>query len=341
MVSGLFFRIFAPVFIITIFNYMGNPFKTIKEKVVIVQCTLSRFAARFAAWQRRGVTPQPLLTDPHVCLNCNTAFTGNFCPRCGQSAGVSRFTFRHALNKTMEVWGLGNRSLPLTLWHLIYRPGYMIGDYLEGRQAPYFPPLKMLFLVTAACILVQHFIAPDVIEQTYTNALERLNTKTVNVSSGEGAYEGKQYVLQGMNLFFSAFKDATVFFQHNQAVELIFDHCLFALLAMRVFRRSPLRPNMNLTECFFSQVFIAIQLLMISTVCVAATGGSMWMDNLYTMPTWLLLLVLLYDYKQLYGFSLLRTAWYTVKMLVGWFVSVVMLLIGWIALSVAWTAIVN
>lgn len=88
-------------------------------------------------------------------------------------------------------------------------------------------------------------------------------------------------------------------------------------------------------------MFIAIQLIIVSTVCIAATGGSMWMDNLYTMPTWLLLLVLLYDYKQLYGFSLLRTAWYTVKTLVGWFVCVVILLIVWMAFSVAWTAIIN
>ncbi len=320
---------------------MGNPFKIISEKALTAWRMVSRCAARIAAWQRKGVVPQPLSSGSHVCLNCNTAFTGNFCPRCGQSAEVSRFTLRHALNKTLEVWGLGNRSLPRTLWHLIYRPGYMIGDYIEGRQAPYFPPIKLLFLVTAAYLLVLHFIAPGVIDQTYAGALEQLDAKTVNLSAGEGAYEGKQYMLQGMNLFFKAFKEATAFFQHNQAVELILTHSLFALLAMRVFRRSPLRPKMNLTECFFSQVFIAIQLIIVSTVCIAATGGSMWMDNLYTMPTWLLLLVLLYDYKQLYGFSLLRTAWYTVKTLVGWFVCVVILLIVWMAFSVAWTAIIN
>lgn len=28
----------------------------------------------------------------------------------------------------MDVWGLGGRSLPCTLWHLLLRPGYLIGD---------------------------------------------------------------------------------------------------------------------------------------------------------------------------------------------------------------------
>ena len=86
-------------------------------------------------------------------------------------------------------------------------------------------------------------------------------------------------------------------------------------------------------------MFIASQLLMVSAVCIVATGGSMWMDNMYTMPTWLLLLVLLYDYKQLYGFGLLRTAWCTVKILIGWSVVISILLIVWMAASMVWTAI--
>ena len=300
-----------------------------------------RAASRFDAWRRKGVDAQPLSVETHECLNCHETFTGNFCPRCGQSAGVARFTLRHALSKTLEVWGLGNRSMPRTLWHLICRPGYMIGDYLDGRQTPYFPPVKMLFLVTAAYILVQHLVAPDVMEQTYSDAMLQVDERIGNVEVADGAYAGKQYMLMGMKFFIDSFKKATVFFQHNQAVELILAHSLFALLAMRVFRRSPLRPKMNLTECFFSQVFIACQLLMVSAVCIVATGGTMWLDNLYVMPTWLLLLVLLYDYKQLYGFSLLRTAWYTVKVLVSWWLMLFLLLVGWMAASVAWTAINN
>lgn len=143
---------------------MQNPFKTIARKAVSAWGRVRLAASRFAAWQRRGVEAAPLSQDAHECLNCHTAYTGNFCPRCGQSAAVCRFTFRHALSKTLEVWGLGNRSLPRTLWHLICRPGYMIGDYLEGRQTPYFPPVKMLFLVTAAFIVVQHVVAPGAID---------------------------------------------------------------------------------------------------------------------------------------------------------------------------------
>ena len=62
---------------------------------------------------------------------------------------------------------------------------------------------------------------------------------------------------------------------------------------------------------------------------------------MYDMPTWLLLLVWLYDYKQLYGCGLLRTAWYTLKVLIGWWILLLLLLVGWMGASVAWTAINN
>ena len=318
-------------------NIFRNTIKRIKSTYGNIRHALSRLSA----WQRKSVEAQPLSAEKHECLNCGTAFTGNFCPRCGQSATVARFTFRHALSKTLEVWGLGNRSLPRTLWHLIYRPGYMIGDYLEGRQAPYFPPIKMLFLVTAAFVVTQHVVAPDAMERIYDDATTRITEQKIEVSEGEGAYPLKKDVLEGMNNFIDAFDKVTDFFRQNQAIELILGHALFALVTVRVFRRSPSRPKMNLTECFFAQILIASQLMMVSLVCLVATQGSMWLDNMYCMPTWLLMLVLLYDYKQLYGFGMLRTAWYTLKVLVGWCFLMFLLLVCWMGASVVWTAICN
>ena len=320
---------------------MQNTFKKIARTVSEACRLVKEKAARFTAWQRKGVEAPALSAEPHVCLNCRESYVGNFCPRCGQSATVARFTLRHALSKTLEVWGLGNRSLPRTLWHLIYRPGYMIGDYLDGRQAPFFPPVKMLFLVTAAFVVTQHVVAPGAMDEFYADATARLTEHKADIPDGEGAYQAKRYVLEGIDNFTDTFYNVTDFFRQNQAIELILSHCLFALITMRVFRRSPLRPKMNLTECFFAQILIASQLMMVSMVCLVATQGSMWLDNMYCMPTWLLMLVLLYDYKQLYGFGLLRTAWYTLKVLVGWWFLMFLLLVCWMGASVVWTAICN
>ena len=110
----------------------------------------------FRIWQRKPHEVAPLSTESHVCCSCGTTFTGNYCPRCGQSAKIGRFSFKKAFLLFLDVWGLGNRSMFRSLRDLILRPGYMIRDYISGKQSAYFPPFKMFFLLAALSLLVEH-----------------------------------------------------------------------------------------------------------------------------------------------------------------------------------------
>lgn len=56
----------------------------------------------------------------------------------------------------LDVWGLGNRGMFRTLRDLVLRPGYLICDYVNGRHGAYFPPFKLLFLLTTLSILIGH-----------------------------------------------------------------------------------------------------------------------------------------------------------------------------------------
>ena len=64
-----------------------------------------------------------------------------------------RITIKRAVLAFMETWGLGSRNIFYTMWHLIWRPGYMINDYLNGRRKRYLQPFFMFFVLTL--ILVQ------------------------------------------------------------------------------------------------------------------------------------------------------------------------------------------
>ena len=76
-------------------------------------------------------------------------------PRCGQSSKIGRYSFKAALLLFLDVWGMGNRGMFRTLRDLILRPGYMIRDYISGMQMAYFPPFKLLFLLTALTLVVE------------------------------------------------------------------------------------------------------------------------------------------------------------------------------------------
>ena len=93
-----------------------------------------------------------------MCSSCKTEYTGNYCPRCGQAAGVGRFSFKKALMLFLDVWAIGNRSMLRSLRDLMFRPGFMIRDYLRGMQSAYFPPFKMFFLLAAFSLIAKYGI---------------------------------------------------------------------------------------------------------------------------------------------------------------------------------------
>ena len=75
--------------------------KTLKEKY-----------AKFRQWQQTPHTVAPMPDVEHDCFTCGTHFTGNYCPRCGQSTRIGRFSFKSALLLYVDVWGLGNWAIP-------------------------------------------------------------------------------------------------------------------------------------------------------------------------------------------------------------------------------------
>ena len=112
-------------------------------------------------WQHRPHQVTAMSQQQHRCASCGTEFTGNFCPRCGQSYKVGRFSFSNALLLFLDVWGVGNRSMFRTVRDMMFRPGYMIRDYLQGMQSAYFPPFEMFFLLAGVYLLVEHGLVPD------------------------------------------------------------------------------------------------------------------------------------------------------------------------------------
>ena len=110
----------------------------------------------FCEWQQRPYQIAKKSEEHHRCCACGEEFQGNYCPSCGQSARTGRYSFKIALKKFIDdVWEMGNRSLLRTLRDLILRPGYLIRDYISGMQRAYFPPFKLLFVLTAVLLVVQ------------------------------------------------------------------------------------------------------------------------------------------------------------------------------------------
>lgn len=248
---------------------------------------------------------------PHRrCLNCGTEFEGNFCPLCGQSAEVKRFTVKNVLTATLEVWGMGNRSMPRTIFRLFFHPGKMIGDYLDGKRMPYFPPVKMLFVLCiffALATLGEHTLSTvadlptAIFKGEEVEEYENIKDKTiVDIGLGSITFENS----------LKAFKNAAEWLDSHKAVSLLLLHFFFTLFTWLVFRKAPARPRTTLAENFFIQVFISGQMVTLSLLRILIFGANSG-GVFYPLPGWLLFLLFTWDFKEIFGYGWRKTIWKT------------------------------
>ena len=285
---------------------------------------------QFKAWQIKPHEVGQLTADKHECATCHTEFHGNYCPRCGQKSTIGRYSFKTAFMTFLDVWGLGNRGMFRTIRDLLFRPGYMIRDYLNGMQMAYFPPFKMFFLVVAFLVLVnsgfnikmqiienyKEKVARDFNESLKTDDDEKTDTKTFNEvgindtinvngkpvaiskdeNSGKININQKVFDLKSYKIiehFINWVKDNKTVSQFLLVLVLSFPMYLF-------FRHNKMIPDLRYSEFFVSIVYITNLITIIQIIGNFFLPGNGWIDDL----AYILSIIAL---KQLYGYSYMRT----------------------------------
>lgn len=110
----------------------------------------------FRAWQKDPFDKEKKKAPKeHVCANCGTTYVGNYCPSCGQFNKIGKVDWRSILEDIKSIIGMDRPHSFISFFvQLFGRPGYMIGDYLNGRRNVYTSPIAMLGIFAAAAIAV-------------------------------------------------------------------------------------------------------------------------------------------------------------------------------------------
>lgn len=117
---------------------------------------LAKFGDRFRASRRIVLEGRDAaLTDARPCPNCNELLWGQYCANCGQRAGVRMITFWELLKDAGELLASLDSRIWRTLGLLMFRPGRLTLDYLQGKRARFVPPMRLFISTT----LVFFFIA--------------------------------------------------------------------------------------------------------------------------------------------------------------------------------------
>ena len=133
----------------------------------------------------------------------------------------------------MDVWGMGSRSLPYTLWQLMLRPGYLIGEYISGQRQVSFPPVKMLVIVAVVIYLLEKLLGFKVFDES-----DILDLSIDGTDSPINA----------------AISQLTSRYDWGSLVIFLF----MALPTFIVFRNSPRHTRHTLPQEFFIQVFSSV-----------------------------------------------------------------------------------
>jgi len=282
----------------------------------------------FHIWQRRPHELAPLSEESRTCSSCGTVYQGNFCPRCGQSARVGRFSFKKAALLFMDVWGVGNRSMFRSLRDLMLRPGFMIRDYLRGMQSAYFPPFKMFFLLAAFSLVVEHGFnfgldvndVQDEAPKTEQTAME--NTKIarhdLTVHAGDKKEDIKWKAVGNASLRFVKVMDALS--EKNPAVFSLLSLVLFSVPLFFFLRSSPTIPDLRYSEFIVALVYTS------NMYSIYSIAGNLLDSSILKIIAVLMIFVAL---KQFSGFSKLRVLRYIVlTTLISIFVMVLIVGVG-------------
>lgn len=260
----------------------------------------------FKEWQQRPYQVAPLTQEEHTCATCGTSYQGNYCPRCGQSSRIGRYSVKTAFLLFLDVWGLGNRGMFRSIRDLLLRPGYMIRDYLGGMQMAYFPPFKMFFLLATLSIVVNSGLNIRgenqlvKVVQTYERSIN-MDIRTVPAEQKAGVKSGTD----NERLDFGEKINGTLkvfirfLIDHQAVVELVW-LLVLSLPLYVLFRNCPAIPDLYYTEFFVAMIYITNMMNIVSIVF------SFFCVNLDTIG-FISPILSIVALKQLCGYSYLRT----------------------------------
>ena len=90
------------------------------------------------------------------CLNCKTHISeeDNFCSRCGQVNDINRLSVKQYISVYLEdFYSFDNRFLK-TVIPLIFKPGFVTKEYINGQRIKYVNPFQLYLHITILFFLV-------------------------------------------------------------------------------------------------------------------------------------------------------------------------------------------
>jgi hypothetical protein len=141
--------------------------------------------------------------DAHVapaatCANCGATMHGRFCASCGQESKPLDPPIRHfAREFAQELLDVDGRLLR-SVRRLLFSPGFLTRDHVEGRRVRWLSPLKLYLLASVATFGLQAFAGRGDVRISTTGDADAVNEAVRNM--GYANLGELQHAIEGARL---------------------------------------------------------------------------------------------------------------------------------------------
>lgn len=113
------------------------------------------------------------------CLNCGAEVQGLYCQACGQKNTVVHQTFwQLTTHFVYDIFHFDGKFFD-TLKYLLFKPGFVAKQYVQGKRSSYLDPIRM-YLFTSAVFFLVFF------------SLSNANTGFININTSEEPLSAKE-----------------------------------------------------------------------------------------------------------------------------------------------------
>src|SRR3977135_4092340 len=106
-------------------------------------------------WRRKPKKEAERLTH---CENCGEELRGRYCSNCGQAAVSYHRSFRHVVIDVLDSFLNWDSKFIKSLGLLLWKPGWLTNQILEGKRVRFVHPLRLYLLVSIAFFLCARLI---------------------------------------------------------------------------------------------------------------------------------------------------------------------------------------
>jgi hypothetical protein len=123
-----------------------------------------------------------------VCLNCGRALneeTDNYCPECGQLNNIRKETAWEMVRELAGDFLHLDSKVTRNLRPLLFYPGKLTKEYLAGRRARYFHPVRLFLSVTVIMFIVNSFTGGSEEKKDHNLVVGESDTQIITAAPGD------------------------------------------------------------------------------------------------------------------------------------------------------------